>query len=52
MQNKTENKLCVDLEINASKIVHGENEWFGIENETAYYKHIGSIHVSQSTISQ
>ena len=43
-QNKTENKLRVDLGVNASKTVHAEYEWFGIENETAHYKlHIGKI---------
>lgn len=43
-QNKTENKLRVDLGVNASKTVHAEYEWFGIENETAHYKlHIGNI---------
>ncbi|PFX16630.1 fibroleukin-like [Stylophora pistillata] len=42
--NKTENRLRVDLGVNASKTVHAEYESFGIENETAVYKlHIGSI---------
>ena len=43
-QNKTENKLRVDLGVNASKTVYAEYKWFGIENETADYKlRIGNI---------
>ncbi|PFX12562.1 angiopoietin-related protein 1-like [Stylophora pistillata] len=43
-QNKTENKLRVDLGITADETVFAEYEWFGIENEAAYYKlHIGNI---------
>ena len=43
-QNKTENKLRVDLGVNACKTVYAEYKWFGIENETADYKlRIGNI---------
>ena len=43
-QIKTENKLRVDLGVNASKTVYAEYKWFGIENETADYKlRIGNI---------
>ncbi|XP_022810491.1 fibroleukin-like, partial [Stylophora pistillata] len=43
-QNKTENKLRVDLGVTANKIVYAQYEWFGIENETNRYKlHIGSF---------
>ncbi|CAH3103567.1 unnamed protein product [Pocillopora meandrina] len=37
-QNKTENKLRVDLGVNASKTVHAEYKWFGIESEKVHYK--------------
>ncbi|XP_022807763.1 angiopoietin-related protein 7-like [Stylophora pistillata] len=44
-QNKTENKLRVDLGVTANKTGHAEYEWFGIE--TADYKlRIGSISAS------
>ncbi|PFX12277.1 Ficolin-1 [Stylophora pistillata] len=43
-QNKTENKLRVDLDITEVKTVYAQYEWFGIENERNRYKlHIGSF---------
>ncbi|XP_022807760.1 fibroleukin-like [Stylophora pistillata] len=50
-QNKTENKLRVDLGVTDDKTVYAEYEWFGIENETADYKlHIGKFSSEADTI--
>ena len=43
-QNKTENKLRVDLGVTANESVCAEYKWFGIGNEKALYQlHIGKF---------
>ncbi|XP_022778362.1 ryncolin-4-like [Stylophora pistillata] len=43
-QNKTENKLRVDLGVAANESVYAEYKWFGIGNEKALYQlHIGKF---------
>ena len=52
-QNKTKNKLRVDLRAITNKIVHPEYDWFGIATETNKYRlYIGKMTTSKSSINQ